>query len=263
MDRPRSDLMVRTSAALQRLYRLQIPPRDAECSLYLLNNPHIHSVLATLAAISIQEWEILVSGRFDGFLWSGADTTPGQRSQSAAPPSTSTPFKSAPPTPFSPPGSGASQTPAPPNFGAPVQVDEETEIAALAEVERDIYAGMEALEDAFEVLHQKAEVVRAAMRTRGAGLAMSASSRRGPGAEPVHAKLGTPAVGAQGASFWGVGSELDDGIDARSELAPDDSASNISHHRRRRGKERRELKTPGTVQEEDESEADITPRRRR
>ncbi|KAF1987739.1 hypothetical protein K402DRAFT_462612 [Aulographum hederae CBS 113979] len=85
--KPKPELISKTATALQRLYRLQNPPRDAECSIYLLKNPALHGVLATLAAVAAGEWEILVSGRFDGFLWSGADTSspsalPSSRGQS-------------------------------------------------------------------------------------------------------------------------------------------------------------------------------------
>ncbi|KAL9596351.1 MAG: hypothetical protein Q9179_004639, partial [Wetmoreana sp. 5 TL-2023] len=65
---PRSELLTQTGLAIQRLYRLSAPPRDPESAIYLLTNPLLHNVLATLAAISDAEWEILISGRFDGFL---------------------------------------------------------------------------------------------------------------------------------------------------------------------------------------------------
>ncbi|KAL8823367.1 MAG: hypothetical protein Q9170_008366, partial [Blastenia crenularia] len=123
-----------------------------------------------------------------------------------------------------------------------------TEIATLAEIEREIYLGMEALEDAFEALHGKAETVRIALRQRGAGLAMANQMRRGNvgGGNNLDARLGTPA---------GVGweSETDDGLgDEGSELAPDDSASNVSRSRRRRPGRRHERRTPAMVEEEDE-----------
>ena len=141
---PTSNLLQNTGLAIQRLYRLPNPPRDPESAMYLLTNPHLHNVLATLAAISDGEWEILVSGRFDGFLRSGADdvfaaTTP------FGDPSRYTPTPSLPasrgPTPFS-----RNPTPATGSVGAPVTIDEENEIAALAEVEREIFLSMEALE---------------------------------------------------------------------------------------------------------------------
>jgi hypothetical protein len=258
----RSELIVRTGVALTRLYRLTSPPRDAECSLFLLQNPELHEVLATLAAISAHEWEILVSGRFDGFLWSGADGPP-DRSQSPLGGKSASRGN----TPFSgvtTPGAagtrrGSNATPA--GTGAPVLVDEETEMAVLAELEREIYAGMDALEDAFEALHAKAETVREALRSRGAGLAMSSSARRGPAWGGIAAVAGSDA-GAEPSpglpprvpsGLWdGV---LDNGFDLRSELAPDDSASNVSRNRRRkRTADRRELRTPMTVEEEDEEE---------
>jgi hypothetical protein len=261
----RSELIMRTGVALTRLYRLISPPRDAECSLFLLKNPDLHEVLATLAAISANEWEILVSGRFDGFLWSGADGPP-ERTQSPLGGKSgsrgNTPFSgvSTPGTASARRGSNATAA----GTGAPVQVDEETEMAVLAELEREIYAGMDALEDAFEALHVKAETVREALRSRGAGLAMSSSARRGPAWGGVIAAVGgSDAGGAAEASpgllprpasgLWdGV---LDNGFDLRSELAPDDSASNVSRNRRRkRTADRRELRTPMTVEEVDEEE---------
>ena len=247
---PRSNLLEQTGLALQRLYRLQTPPRDPESAIYLLTNPELHNVLATLAAISDHEWEILTSGRFDGFLRSGAEdhinpfpTSSQAPSRGPTPAGRMTP--SAPfsrgPTPFS-----RNQTPAPASVGAPVALDEETEIAVLAEVEREIYLGMEALEDAFEALHGKAEIVRRALRERGAGLSMASQSRRGSG--NLDARLGTP---AQGSYTWE--SETDDGIDdVGSELAPDDSASNISRSRVRRPRRRTERRTPALLEEEDE-----------
>lgn len=141
---PTSNLLQNTGLAIQRLYRLPNPPRDPESAMYLLTNPHLHNVLATLAAISDGEWEILISGRFDGFLRSGADdvfaaTTPvGDPSR----------FPSIPPIPASrgPTPFSRNPTPAAGSVGAPVTVDEENEIAALAEVEREIFLSMEALE---------------------------------------------------------------------------------------------------------------------
>jgi len=139
----------------------------------------------------------------------------------------------------------------------PVSNDEETEIAILAEVEREIYAGMEALEDAFEGLHRKAEIVRRALRERGAGLSMMAQSRRGSAGEnQSYARLGTPSFGDRGWEY-GDSSEVDvesdwGGDDTISEIAPDDSASNISSSRHRRPKRRNERRTPAPVEEEDE-----------
>lgn len=253
------ELITKTARALHRLYRLQSLPRDPECALYLLKHPDIHAVLATLAAISAQEWDILVSGRFDGFLWSGAESPAAPGAQQSRGPTPATPA-SVPRTPFSAPASrgatpfspfkqspsrGPTSTPGPntpgaARFGAPVQMDEETEIAVLAEVEREIYAGMEALEDAFEALHGKAEHVRAMLRQRGAGLSMASSARKGPAGEDVAATIGTPDPNAGNLSGWGWVKERDEGDaesvweDLRSELVPDDSASNISRRRRRR-----------------------------
>lgn len=146
---PGSGLLRSTGHAIQRLYRLGSIPRDPESAMYLLTNPHIHNVLATLAAISDHEWEVLTSGRFDGFLRSGADDAPSQPATlpSRGPtPAARTPAMppSRGPTPYS-----RGPTPAPASVGAPVALDEETEIAVLAEVEREIYLGMEALEGMF------------------------------------------------------------------------------------------------------------------
>ncbi|KAL8928158.1 MAG: hypothetical protein Q9208_001868 [Pyrenodesmia sp. 3 TL-2023] len=254
---PRSEFLTRTGLAIQRLYRLSAPPRDPESAIYLLSNPVLHNVLATLAAISDSEWEILISGRFDGFLRSGAeDDTPNNMSTATfSSPSNNNPSRG--PTPFrmATPSISRGPTPfsraaTPATLGAPVALDEETEIATLAEIEREIYLGMEALEDAFEALHGKAETVRNALRQRGAGLAMANQMRRGSigGPNCLDARLGTPA---------GVGweSETDDGLgDEGSEIAPDDSASNISRSRRRRPGRRHERRTPAPVEEEDEDE---------
>jgi hypothetical protein len=124
----------------------------------------------------------------------------------------------------------------------------------LAEVERDIFLGMEALEDAFEALHCKAEVVRRALRERGAGLSVANQSRRG---STVEARMGTP---FSGVGTWESGGEDDFFIDDDRSLAPDDSASNISSNRRRRPKRRTERRTPAPVEEEDE-EDDMVGRR--
>ena len=251
---PRSSLLETTGLAIQRLYRLTNPPRDPESAIYLLINTSLHNVLATLAAISDHEWEILTSGRFDGFLRSGAEDHPSPVLQPHLPSRTATPARMAPsvpgsrgPTPFT-----RNQTPAPGSVGAPVALDEETEIAVLAEVEREIFLGMEALEDAFEALHFKAENVRRALRERGAGLSMASQSRRGSG--NLDARMGTPADGTgPGGGFYGSESETDDWIeDGMSELAPDDSASNVSRSRTRRPKRRTERRTPAPVEEEDE-----------
>ena len=243
LNAPKSDLINRTNMAIQRLYRLPNLPRGPECALFLLNNQPLHDVLATLAAISDAEWEILISGRFDGFLRSGADDTTPPAAIASRGTTPSYGRTSRAPTPLSGPSPGLA------TVGAPVAFDEETEIAVLAEVEREIYLGMEALEDAFEALHLRAEGVRRTLRERGAGLAMASQARKGSAANVLEARLGTPA------SARGGDSETDDGIeDGISEIGPDDSASNVSSSRHRRPKRRTERRTPAPVEEEDEGE---------
>jgi hypothetical protein len=282
-----STALKRARRALHRLYRLERPPRDCECAMYLLHNQELHGMLATLAEVNEQEWEILISGRFDGFLWSGAENSSfppsasqyasmsrgPSRNQTGTPLSRNgTPFSGMsgmPPsrgtTPFSPlrnvmsPDSAAGQrSNIPPSRGstpglvgmgltspAPVQLDEDTEIAVLSEIERNLYTDMERLEDAFELLHGRAELVRQMVRERNAGLSMQAQMRRGnmdPGV-----RLGTPASG-----FTNFEDEDDDGMDDMASLAPDDSASQISFNRRVR--KRKERRTPAPVQEEDEDD---------
>ena len=246
LNMPESHLLSNTALAIQRLYRLASPPRAPESALYLLNNPPLHNVLATLAAISDGEWHLLTSGRFDGFLRSGAEDVPSPAvSRNPTPAATGRASRGPTPAP-------QSSTPAPGSVGAPVAMDEETEIAVLAEIEREIYLGMEALEDAFEALHCKAEVVRRTLRERGAGLSMASQARRG-GANTLEARLGTPASAVGGSRGWD--SETDDGFDdLGSELAPDDSASNVSRSRVRRPKRRNERRTPAPVEEEDEGQ---------
>lgn len=226
-------LLQNTGLAIQRLYRLPTPVRDPESAMYLLTNPSLHNILATLAAISDGEWDLLTSGRFDGFLRSGADDTP-------TPP---------PPPSRGPPSRNSTSTPA--TAGAPITLDEEMEIATLAEVEREIFLSMETLENAFEALHLKAETVRRVMRERGAGLAQSHQERRG-GTPLGGLRMGTPA------SFAWESEEEGDGIDdGASELWPDDSASNISSARVRRPKRRCERRTPALVEEEDEGDEGV------
>ncbi|EEH35074.2 hypothetical protein PAAG_06121 [Paracoccidioides lutzii Pb01] len=265
-DRPQA--IIQSGAAIQRLYRLAKPPRDPETAIYLLNNPEVHHVLATLAAISNDEWDILTSGRFDGFLRSGADDDLPQ-TYSAPPVRASRPGSARPISQMShtrlrnvsQPIGGSSipsrtSTPTHATVGAPIFVDEDTEIAALAEIERDIYLGMEALEDAFEILHVKAEAVRSALRERGAGLQVANLARRG-GSGAVEVLSGTPAVGmsAYGLNNNGWESSTDDGIDdSISEILPSDSASNISSSRRRRPKRRNERRTPVVVEEAEEED---------
>ena len=273
---PTSEVLQKTGLAVQRLYRLPRLPRDPEAALYLLHNPSLHNVLVTLAAISDGEWDILTSGRFDGFLRSGAEDDIATPTASSVPPpfsrnaSQSYNILSRPATANNiahsgpldsstiPPSRGLTPfSTRSPSAGAPVALDEETEIAALAEVEREIFLSMEALEDAFESLHVKAEGVRCALRERGAGLAQANQNRRAgtrDGIVGADSRFGTPAAflnrGADGISWE---TETDDGIDdGVSELAPDDSASNVSRSRVRRPKRRNERRTPAPVEEEDE-----------
>ena len=293
-----SDALKRGKKALQRLYRLDRAPRDCESAMYLLNNPHLHGMLATLAEVNEGEWDILVSGRFDGFLWSGAEAPwPPSVSQAASPiasrgPSrgpnatpfsrNTTPFSgmSAIPqsrnqTPFSPlrnvmssdNGNGYAQQQQPsmfpsrgptPSFGvappAPVQMDEDTEIAVLAEVERNLFNDMERFEDAFEILHSRAELVRDLLRKRSAGLSMQAQLRRGSGASEVGVRLGTPASVVT--DFEDDVETDDDGLADLASLAPDDSASQISVNRRERQRKRHERRTtPAVVEEEEEGDS--------
>jgi hypothetical protein len=299
LGKPRSDFIVQTVQSLQRLYRLPAPPRDPEACIYLLKNPHVHNLLATLSGINASEWEILTSGRFDGFLWSGAESEfPGSMLNSPAVSRNPTPapmgLPSRGPTPagrhpsfsrtntpfnmrnqtFSPAIAGfPSRGPTPASFMAPMSVpgtpaigqnrgpvsnDEEAEIAVLSELELEIYKGMEALEDAFEALHRKAEHVRQALRQRSAGLSMAAQARRVSNDNGIFARLGTPGFGGA-TGYYGTDSEYEaesdwGGDDNQSELAPDDSASNISSSRHRRPKRRNERRTPAPVEEVDEDD---------
>lgn len=292
MRKSRSDFLVKTGLQLQRLYRLLQPPRDAETAVYLVKNPFHHDLLATMIDISPQEWEILISGRFDGFLWSGADgddgitpTMENPLSRGATPASSFFPPPPTRPAPLAP-GMGTRQTP---SFGAsrsttpysgvysrgttpasfvslsssimpgqnrqPVSHDEEVEMAVLAEVEREIYQGMEALEDAFEKLHEHAEVVRNSLRQRNNGLLMSLQHRRASRIDVLPQYSG----GSMGYErpAWATGD--DDGVTSESDwggddfdLAPEDSASNISSSRHRRPKRRHERRTPAPIEEDDE-----------
>ncbi|EXJ96285.1 hypothetical protein A1O1_01411 [Capronia coronata CBS 617.96] len=286
--RIRPEHITTASQAIQRLYRLPVAPRDSEAALFLFNNPTLHNALATLAAISNDEWDILISGRFDGFLRSGAEEGPTSMAEMGVPSRGPTPHR--PPTRGITPGyvgvGGSASVPngddyrsrqgsyghtssypgATAQYGAPIAFDEEIELATLAEVERDIYAGMEALEDAFEALHNKAELVRRALRERAAGLAAAAQRRRGHLGGGVEVRMDTPAsgilpsfpdgdTGGGGGKPWDA--ETDDGLgewDGYSEIEPDDSASNISSARRRRPKRRNERRTPALIEEEDEYE---------
>lgn len=263
----RPQILVLSGHALQRLYRLVKPPRDPETALYMVGNPQMHHVLATLAAISNDEWDILISGRFDGFLRSGAEDdcsgsanhTRPLTGHTSAPPSASRPLANGKASRSSTTRGGgrASADPERPSsaasFGAPISVDEESEIATLAEIERDIFLGMEALEDAFETLHVKAESVRRAVRERGAGLT-AARARRGVDSVEVLTKTPTPTPtsGSGETPRRDDESVTDDGMDDAVSIAPSDSASNVSSSRRRRPKRRTERRTPSAVEEEDE-----------
>jgi hypothetical protein len=303
LAKARPDFLIKTGQSIQKLYRLPEPPRDPEACIYLLKNPHMHNLLSTLSGINQSEWEMLISGRFDGFLWSGAESEfPGSIVNSPAMSRNPTPapmkLPSRGPTPagrhpsfsrtntpfsvrnqaFSPAiGGFPSRGPTPSQFMAPMSIpgtpaigqnrgpisnDEEAEIAVLAEVEREIYTGMEALEDAFEALHRKAEIVRQALRERGAGLSMAAQARRASNEHGIFTRLGTPGFGGAAVLYdkgYGTESEVDvesdwGGDEVMSELAPDDSASNISSSRHRRPKRRNERRTPAPVEELDEGE---------
>lgn len=288
--KPRSEFMVKTVHSLQRLYKLQQPPRDPEAAIYLLKYPQLHNLLATLSSIVPSEWEILTSGRFDGFLWSGADSesaspspapsrgpTPANGIPYRGPMSpgvgmagmrqpgggsrTTTPFSPMRNQTFSPPiGSMSFQSRGPTPLAQqrqPVSNDEETEIQVLAEVEREIYLGMEALEDAFEALHRKAEMVRRALRERSAGLSMSLQNRRTCDPNIISSNTPNPQSAGLGPGYerpaWGEGSEMqsesDWDVEDQSELWPDDSASQISASRHRRPERRHERRTPAIVEE--------------
>lgn len=265
--RPRPPYLQMANMALKRLYRLASPPRDPEAAYYMLKNPGMHNILATLAAISNDEWEILISGRFDGFLRSGAEdeasaTTPpaGAATNGRATIRSGAGYRPSSSASSYRPGSSMSRqegTNAAANLAngaaggsaggsglgaGPIIVDEETEIAALQELEESIYTGMEVLEDAFEVLHNRAEAVRRAITARRTGLEYANQLRKKAAApEAEKSERREP--------------ESDDGFDDNmSELAPWDSASNISSNRRRKTKRRAERRTPTVVEEEEEED---------
>ncbi|ODA78618.1 hypothetical protein RJ55_06000 [Drechmeria coniospora] len=271
----RSDFIVKCGLSLQRLYRLQQAPRDAESAMYLVKNPHTHDLLVTISSINNSEWEILTSGRFDGFLWSGADADGGTSEASAGAylgsRSTMSPGLQTPPAtgfrnanPHSP---YFAQEPSPASFVSlassglpggkqPVSNDEEMEMEAAAAIEREIYLGMETLEDAFEKLHQKAEMVRTALRLRGAGLMHNIQNRRRLSV-PRNAGPDNGQTGADERPTWEAGGEADGGSDDDwcmddADIMPDDSASNISSSRHRRPKRRTERRTPAVIEEDDE-----------
>ncbi|PTD03603.1 hypothetical protein FCULG_00002613 [Fusarium culmorum] len=277
--RPRTDFLIKTGLALQRLYRLQQVPRDAESATYLVKNPHTHDLLVALSNINNSEWEILVSGRFDGFLWSGADDephTPHSESRGPTPassyyntrtmspgPRASSSFSSRNTTPFSVYSRGTTpasfvsvNTTGMPGSRQAVSNDEEMEMAAIAEIEREIYKGMETLEDAFEKLHKKAEVVRNALRQRGAGLMQNLQNRR-----RIDVLSGPNSGNSQSSGYerpaWAGDDDREPGSDDDwalddIDIMPDDSASNISSSRHRRPKRRTERRTPAPINEEDE-----------
>ncbi|KAM0279046.1 hypothetical protein ACHAQH_004828 [Verticillium albo-atrum] len=281
MRRPRSDFIIKAGLSLQRLYRLQQAPRDAETASYLIKNPETHDLLVSLSDINTSEWEILTSGRFDGFLWSGADSddvsTPTGESRGATPASGYFPSRGPTPNLRATPGGPGSRntTPfsgvysrgtTPASFVSTsasaqtrqaVSRDEEMELAALAEAEREIYQGMEVLEDAFEALHEKAEVVRTALRNRGAGLMLNLQNRRRIDVLPNQPSSGNSQNSGYERPAWAAGSEIDGISDSEwggedFELMPDDSASNISSSRHRRPKRRTERRTPAPIEEDDE-----------
>ncbi|KIL89458.1 hypothetical protein FAVG1_07038 [Fusarium avenaceum] len=278
--RPRTDLLIKTGLALQRLYRLSQAPRDAESATYLVKNPHTHDLLVALSNINNSEWEILTSGRFDGFLWSGADDdvshTPHSESRGPTPasayyntrtmspgPRASSSFSSRNTTPFSVYSRGTTpasfvsvNTTGIPGSRQAVSNDEEMEMAAIAEIEREIYKGMETLEDAFEKLHKKAEVVRNALRQRGAGLMQNLQNRR-----RIDVLSGPNSGNSQASGYerpaWAGDDDREPGSDEDwafddVDIMPDDSASNISSSRHRRPKRRTERRTPAPINEEDE-----------
>ncbi|KAM7220064.1 hypothetical protein V8F06_004578 [Rhypophila decipiens] len=287
--KPRNDFIVKTGLAIQRLYRLSIAPRDAETALYLVKNPAIHDLLHTISEINTSEWEILTSGRFDGFLWSGVEDDgllPGDSSSRGATPFSGinygpprvlsmtpgmasrpgTGMGSRGPTPFSrgaTPASFISGTSSSYPSRAAVSHDEEAEIAVAAELEREIFNGMEALEDAFEKLHEQAMAVRDALRRRSTGLSMSLQQRRGLFGSRIDVLPLSGSSGAYDRPSWADeesqldgygGNDSEWGGDDISELAPDDSASQISSSRMRRPKRRRERATPAPIEEEEEED---------
>ncbi len=103
------------------------------------------------------------------------------------------------------------------------------------------------------------------MRARSAGLAANAQRRRGGTDGEIEVRIGTP--GSALGERWE--NETNDGLedwDGASELAPDDSASNISSSRRRRPKRRHDRRTPALVEEDEddyaESDGTASPKKR-
>jgi hypothetical protein len=89
------------------------------------------------------------------------------------------------------------------------------------------------------------------LRQRGAGLQMSLQQRRGLFTGILGDGEGTSGEWAPEQSE-SMASESDWGGDDQSEIAPDDSASNISSSRTRRPKRRNERRTPAPIEEEEE-----------
>jgi len=271
-----TSILDKTAAALQRLYRLRSPPRKPECAIYLVNNPNLHGMLATLVAITPAEWEILTSGRFDGFLWSGNDPPHNNLSSAYSPsiPSrgpTPAPGASFPrslsntlpsrnTTPYSPINSMSTSSPSSTNYatgsnngngsnnGGPVQFDEETEILVLSELEQSIHKDMEVIEDVFESLHRQAEALRLKLRARAAGLSLAGNTRRGYNDDSNHNNGANDGMMGINGQDNGGGKEKEGWEDERSELAPEDSASNISYVRLKRGEERKKSNSGSTTQ---------------
>ncbi|KAL2886860.1 hypothetical protein HOO65_060690 [Ceratocystis lukuohia] len=265
----RTEFVVNIGTALQRLYNLTTPPRDAETALYLLKHHETHDLLTTIAAINSSEWEILTSGRFDGFLWSGADNgdlSPGEfpispdRADGANSRMSIGGSRSVTPSqrPYSrsataTPASFVSNSTAGGTNKHAVSVDEEAEIAALNELELEIFNGMEALENAFETLHLHAQTVRNSLRQRSAGLTQSLKSRKRP---EVLLGSGNSLASNYERPAWAQGTEGEDSDDDWADdcdmIAPDDSASNVASNRRHQHKRRQERRTPAPIEEEDE-----------
>lgn len=271
------ETLSKAAVAIQRVHRLHNLPREPETAMYLLNNPSQHDMLATVSAVQPGEWDIIVSGRFDGFLWGGGDTSfsPAQLGSMFRAPSrgpTATPMSAAAnnaapsrgTTPFSPlrnvmspdfhfqhhhPPPSRGSTPGP-GFGSTgaVSYDEDMEIAVAGEVEQELFRAMEMVEDHLEQVHTRAQTVLDALRLRSSGLIAAARARKGSLASEVDVRMDTPASMMAGGGGLDEGSYLDDGA---SELAPDDSASNIGFVKRRKAR-RHERRTPAAVEEEDE-----------
>ncbi|CAJ2502156.1 Uu.00g095500.m01.CDS01 [Anthostomella pinea] len=290
LRKPRTDFIMMTGLQLQRLYRLSQTPRDAETAVYRVKHPLYHDILTTMMDIRPQEWEFLISGWCDGFLCPGADRDDAMTITADNPLSRgSLPghgFFPPPPSrePMDPgmpraPGFGASRsskpysqinscgaTPAsfislysssstsPGHNQPPVSHDEEIEMVALAGIEQGIYQGMEALEDAFEKLHERAEMVRHALRQRNKGLLMSKQRRR-LGKIDMLPQLSDTSAGNERPS-WATGDDYkvmseSDWDEDDFDIAPEDSASNIPSSKYRRPKRQNQKNIPATIKEDD------------